>query len=260
MNGERYARLLVTTVILLSLAAGLIHAQGPESTLFPQAALGTMFTYQGQLVKEDTPVNASCDLRFTLYDDESGGTQIGPTEEKSGIAVSDGLFTTRLDFGEGAFNGEVRWLEIEVRCPPDGDYTMLSPRQLLTPAPYALALPGLWTQQHDISPNLVGGYARNWVTDGVWGATIGGGGEDWARNRVTDNLGTVAGGTDNQAGNDSGTLVDAELATVGGGARNTASGSYSTVSGGIGNTAAFTNTTVSGGAVSYTHLTLPTKA
>jgi hypothetical protein len=67
--------------------------------------------------------------------------------------VSNGLFTIPdLDFGSGAFNGEARWLAIAVQCPGDSGYTALSPRQALTPAPYALALPGLWTQQNGDQP------------------------------------------------------------------------------------------------------------
>jgi hypothetical protein len=63
-----------------------------------------------------------------------------------------------------------------VRCPAgSGSYTGLGPRQALTATPYALALPGLWTEPNADSPNLIGGYSGNSVTGGVVGATIGGG-------------------------------------------------------------------------------------
>jgi hypothetical protein len=253
MRGRTFVVLGIILVFLALLGSGsslLAQQPGPEKAAEAraQAVLGTGFTYQGRLTDGGSPADGEYDFEFRLYDDPDTGAQVGDTVTVGAKTVTDGLFTVELDFGSGAFTGEARYLEIGVRPGgSNGAYTTLSPRQALTPAPYALALPGLSIRQHEISPNLIGGYARNWVTEDVWGATIGGGGEDWARNRVTDNLGTVAGGTDNQAGNDSGTLVDAESATVGGGASNTASGSYSTVSGGIYNTAAFTNATVSGG-------------
>jgi len=272
MNSKRYVRLLAAAVLSLSLAAGLIHAQGwePESTLSPEVAPGASvlglveeaFSYQGRLVKDGTPVDGSCDLRFTLYDDEFGGTQLGPVEEKPGVVVSNGLFTTQLDFGNGAFNGEARWLEIEVRCPPDGDYTTLSPRQALRPAPYALALPGLYTQPHAGIPNVVGGWPQNLVWDEVMGATISGGGSNDIENVVTDRFGTIGGGANNLAGDESADTTDAWFATVGGGwqnratsynatvaggAENTASGEHAAIGGGWNNAATENNATVSGG-------------
>jgi hypothetical protein len=53
-------------------------------------------------------------------------------------AVSNGLFTVSLDFGAGVFAGADRWLEIGVRTNGGGAFTMLTPRQALTPTPYAI--------------------------------------------------------------------------------------------------------------------------
>lgn len=258
---------------LLALPAGLGQAQEPppEGEVQPeeapeeesrpqgdvsiQALMGTAFTYQGQLKKDDGPVNGNCDLQFSLWDaagsgsPPSGGTQIGATQTRSNVSLTNGLFTVPLNFGSTAFTGDARWLQITVRCPAgSGSYTALSPRQSLTPAPYALALPGLWTQQNSISPSLVGGYSGNSATSGVYGAAIGGGGAQSHINSVTDDYGTVGGGYENQAGNGAGTLSDSAGATVGGGYVNTASGSCATVSGGYGNTASGARATVGGGA------------
>jgi hypothetical protein len=63
----------------------------------------------------------------------------------------------------------------------------------------------------------VSGHSANSVTAGVTGAAIGGGGTLSFFNRVTDNWGTVAGGSANQAGDNAGATSDAEHATVGGG-------------------------------------------
>lgn len=97
------------------------------------------------------------------------------------------------------------------------------------------------------SPNVIGGYSGNSVTQGAVGATIGGGGASTAGNRVTDDYGTVAGGQDNQAGDGAGTTDDSHHCTVGGGDSNTASGNYATVSGGQNNDASNFAATVSGG-------------
>jgi hypothetical protein len=88
------------------------------------------------------------------------------------------------------------------------------------------------------SPNLIGGFSGNGVQIETFGATIAGGGQDTAPNFVTDNLGTVAGGRANLAGNGTGTPSDAWGASVGGGDGNIASGQLSTVPGGSANTAA----------------------
>ena len=111
----------------------------------PQAALGGGFTYQGQLMDDGELVNAVCDLRFKLFDSSAGGTQLGVSQTVPNVPVTDGLFTVTLnagnEFGASAFTGEARWLEALVGCPAGGGvYYVLSPRQPVTAAPYALGL------------------------------------------------------------------------------------------------------------------------
>jgi hypothetical protein len=109
------------------------------------------FTYQGYLEDNGVPVNATCDFEFSLWDSSgsgvppTGGTQIGVTETLPSLPVTDGLFSYPLNwsssFGDDAFNGQRRYLQIAVRCPVNsGAYTTLAPRQHLTAAPYALSL------------------------------------------------------------------------------------------------------------------------
>jgi hypothetical protein len=85
------------------------------------------------------------------------------------------------------------------------------------------------------SPNLIAGCGENWVTNGVFGATIGGGGfPSYSQmNRVTDHFGTVAGGLGNQAGDADADPNGVWGATVGGGYWNQAKGSFATIAGGI---------------------------
>src|SRR5262245_7806587 len=100
---------------------------------------GTSFTYQGHLTDGGSPANGAYDLRLTLYDAAgAGGVTVGPVLVKEDVAVAQGLFTVLLDFG-AAFAGSARWLEVAVRPGASaGAFTVLSPRQELTPAPSAL--------------------------------------------------------------------------------------------------------------------------
>ena len=114
------------------------------AVIFPIAAsgagaMGTAFTYRGQLSQGGTPYAGVCDFQFGLWDDASTGAQIGATVSALNTAVTNGVFEASLDFGAGSFSGQARWLETAVRCPAgSGGYTTLSPRQALSPMPYAL--------------------------------------------------------------------------------------------------------------------------
>ena len=125
-----------TTLTIIKRAALLLLL----SILNPQLstlAQGTAFTYQGRLNDGANPANGSYDLRFIVYDNGVGGSQQGPVLTNSAIAVSNGLFTATLDFGN-QFPGAGRWLEIAVRTNGGGAFTPLASRQSLTPAPYAI--------------------------------------------------------------------------------------------------------------------------
>jgi hypothetical protein len=102
-------------------------------------AVGTGFTYQGQVVQSGSPVNGSCDVQFSLFPVVSGGVQIGSTLTQNNVTVTNGVFTTQLDFGGTAFDGSDRFLQLAARCPTgSGGFNTLSPRQQVTATPYAL--------------------------------------------------------------------------------------------------------------------------
>ena len=104
------------------------------------STIGTAFTYQGRLIDNDQPANGQYDFQFKLYDSALDGNQIGGNVNVSEIQVNDGYFSVELDFGD-VFDGNKRWLEIGVRPSEQNDpnvYTTLSPRQELTPTPYAI--------------------------------------------------------------------------------------------------------------------------
>ena len=99
--------------------------------------MGTAFTYQGRLASGTNAANGLYDFSFALFDDPSTGTQKGPTLTTNGVPVTNGLFTVTLDFGS-VFDGEARWLAVSVKTNGAGSYTPLTPRQPLTPTPYAV--------------------------------------------------------------------------------------------------------------------------
>ncbi len=131
---------------------GLLSAAAPAFA----PPLGTAFTYQGHLKKNGLALTGTADLMFTLFDAQgagsppAGGAQVGSAQLVSGVTVADGVFTVTLnaagEFGPSAFSGDARWLQVAVRSPSGGGggaFATLSPRQPLTPAPYALHTRGL---------------------------------------------------------------------------------------------------------------------
>lgn len=121
---------VLAAMAALMLLAGLQRAPG--------FILGPAFVYHGRLASNAVPVNGSYDLTFTLYSNFTGGSSMAGPLTNPATAVHDGVFTARLDFGPGVFDGTAYWLEIGVRSNGVGDFTILSPRHELTATPYAV--------------------------------------------------------------------------------------------------------------------------
>ncbi len=133
---------------LMLLALSTLNLQ--PSTAFAQ---GTAFTYQGRLNVGGSPASGRFDLTFSLFNAGSGGTQIGSTVTNLAVGVTNGLFTTTLDFGS-VFSGNATWLQIAVRTNGVGAYTALAPLQQLTPTPYALFAPSAGSAA-TVAPNAI---------------------------------------------------------------------------------------------------------
>jgi hypothetical protein len=109
--------------------------------------VGTAFTYQGQLTSAGAAASGEYDMRFRLFDSLTGGTQLGPlltfdgaAGDPADITVANGLFMVNLDFGN-QFAGVPVYLQIATRPHgTTGAYTVLAPRQQLTPTPFAMGL------------------------------------------------------------------------------------------------------------------------
>ncbi|MHC4656260.1 MAG: hypothetical protein ACYTDW_07610 [Planctomycetota bacterium] len=133
-------KILVTGLALLVLLAVAAEA----------APMGTAWTYQGRLLDANSVADGLYDFQFKLYDDPNiiDGNQVGSDVNVPEVDVIEGYFTVELDFNDpNVFNGDARWLEIDVR-PGDSndanDFVTLSPRTELTPVPYALHTRGVF--------------------------------------------------------------------------------------------------------------------
>ncbi|WP_376696126.1 tail fiber domain-containing protein [Wenzhouxiangella sp. EGI_FJ10305] len=224
------------------------------------AIADTTITYQGQLQDGGEPFVGAADMSFTLHEHTTDDLPIGPTIPLTQVAVSDGLFSVELDFGE-VFTGQPLWLEASV------DGTPLTPRQRITAVPMALNVPagaGSNWQRVDgdlyfdtgnvgigldspsaelqVAGNVVSGepgnkaYGMNGFVSG--GRTL----QGVLSNNVTYGVASfVGGGYDNTASNYG--------SFVGGGMENSSSGQGSFVGGGYQNEASALNSFIGGGAV-----------
>jgi hypothetical protein len=114
--------------------------------------LGSGFTYQGQLEDNGSPANGNYDFQFALFTSATDGTALD-TIEIDGQAVSGGLVNASLDFTDVPYNGQALWVEVGVRAPGGSTFTTLSPRQVISAAPYAMyALSGNPGPQGPIGP------------------------------------------------------------------------------------------------------------
>ena len=194
-----FTRTVRTLALLAVLAFG--------GSISVAAMLGMAFTYQGRLTTGGIAANGLYDLKFTLYDDASGGAAVGGPVTNSPVGLTDGLFTATLDFGAAPFSGEARWLEIGVRTNGSGgDFTLLVPRQPLTPLPYALYAPNAGKAQTVVN----GVYTTGSYANPAWLTSLSG-------TTVTGNIsGNAAGFTGSLAGDVTGPQGANLVASVGG--------------------------------------------
>ena len=130
------------------------------------SAQGTVFTYQGRLNDNGNPANGAYDLRFEIFDAAVSGSTIGQPQTNRAVPVSSGIFTTNLDFG-AVFTGSRYWLSIGVRTNGNvGAFTLLAPRQQLTPVPYAIFA--------NTASNLIGAVSATQLTGTLPSAQVSG--------------------------------------------------------------------------------------
>jgi len=130
MKHERRIMLNFAILVIATCLAGVAKADD----------MGTAFTYQGRLYDANSPAEGEYDMEFKLYVGPDVPLLAGSTTVDN-VEATDGYFTVQLDFGSDAFPGSARWLQIGVRpgeLEDPNTYSELSPRQELTPTPYAM--------------------------------------------------------------------------------------------------------------------------
>lgn len=136
----------------------------------------TAFSYQGSLTDAGNPANGAFQMQFKMFDALSGGTQIGSTLTDLPVAVTNGVFSVKLDFGANALSGANRWLEIAVRHNSGESYVTLAPREQIASSPYAvrtlsaatadnaLQLGGVAASEYVTNSNAGNSFVRNGTT------------------------------------------------------------------------------------------------
>jgi hypothetical protein len=148
----------------LALAAAL---GGLLLSIQPVLAQGTAFTYQGQLNDSGSPANGNYDLQFSLFDAAASGNQVGGTVTNLAVGVTNGLFTTTMDFGPGIFTGNALWLQIGVETNGGGgNFTLLGALQPLTPTPYSIYAASAGTATSAATATTAGSVSAGSITGG----------------------------------------------------------------------------------------------
>ncbi|HIC93250.1 MAG TPA: hypothetical protein EYP09_03260, partial [Anaerolineae bacterium] len=161
---------LVAFLVLLWATGGVVAgppAEGPEGDVSIAATVSSKISYQGVLKENGQPVTGSRDMTFRLYSDDACTTQVGSDIVKSGVQVTNGLFSVDLAVTHSDFNGQGLWLEVEVGG------TKIGCQEIL-PVPYALSLrPGADVRGTLDGPILLAYNDGSAITSvGLWGASV----------------------------------------------------------------------------------------
>jgi hypothetical protein len=141
VNGQRMFLGVLLVGLLLSLAVGMIQAQGPQPEDDTQAgdqaeaAMDDVIPVQGRLTDDSgNPLNGTYSIRFSIYNVSTGGTAL--CVDVDDVQVTNGLFNAHMDYCENAdISGEQLWLGVKVGSDPE-----MTPRQAIYAVPYAWSL------------------------------------------------------------------------------------------------------------------------
>ncbi len=133
--------LLTSLPVLTMVVAGTLVACPRIGVTSAMAQGESTFLYTGSLRTTAGPYSGNAEFRFSLFDSPFGGQLVGTPSTLlfSEVSVIDGVFNVSLNFGTAAFNGDARFLQIDVRTPQSGtEFTTLSPRSPIGASPVAI--------------------------------------------------------------------------------------------------------------------------
>lgn len=144
MKGKWTIAGILSAGLLLALAMGFSHAQGPEppgegvqpeGEISIQAAVSAVIPIQGRLTDASgNPLNGNYSITASIYDTSSGGTAL--CSDTDTVPVNNGLFTMSVDnCTSDDIDGRQLYLGIKV-----GSDAEMTPRQAIYPVPYAFSL------------------------------------------------------------------------------------------------------------------------
>ena len=148
----------IVTFLILALALGLspilVSAQ-------PTAQIQTTgIAVRGMLYRDGWSYTGPCHVRASLWDADTGGTQLGQVEVGF-VNLTDGAYSTSADFGTSAFDGRRLWVQLDFQCSGDADYVPES-RQEVEPVGYALYAATAGTVAWSGMPGCAFGQVRKW--------------------------------------------------------------------------------------------------
>jgi hypothetical protein len=166
MKAQRMLIGVLIVGLLLSLAVGLIQAQGPgpgnDADGDETGAVGAVVPIQGRLTDASgNPLNGYYSVRARLYDASTGGTAF--CSDTDTVLVDNGLFNMYLDGSDACsasdIDGKQLYLGIKVGSDPE-----MTPRQGIYPVPYARSLRPGAIISGTVSGAIV--HIENWNTNG----------------------------------------------------------------------------------------------
>jgi hypothetical protein len=136
---------LIAIVVVLVVGAGPRSAGTVSATPLAEntGSVGETIQYSGRLDSQggQPASDGTYAFTFTLYATESGGEALWSEVQKN-VPVENGVFQAALGSVQAlpaiVLNGSPLWLAVAVRGPNEADFTILAPRQRLSPASSSL--------------------------------------------------------------------------------------------------------------------------
>lgn len=121
----------------LVLRAAIAAALGMGAAL----AHADSFTYHGTLQDGGRPANGAFDIQLTLYSKQSGGVVLAGPVTLTRVPVTNGSFSTNVDFGPTTAAASQGWVDVKVSPAGSNAFVALDSRSPVEPQ----GCPGAWT-------------------------------------------------------------------------------------------------------------------